>query len=245
MFQLFRISNQLCFKSIYESSICRLQTYLIASILVADFHCHAHDFSNKYALFQAMSSSNIRKIFVIWNKKKLKNLDKVCDNPIKIFILMKHLVAFKVSWWTESSSTIKLFKEYSSQSACNLILKVAYFLRCGGYNLFVFVCFKSSLWYFLQNILYSGQCHCIKLDSNLEVIDTFILNFNNAVVSLNEVTICIYDIERDKLLKKWIRNHDSLLHHLVLETDHSSLCPRDLTKSEYNLTGEHNAKIRK
>jgi Tat protein secretion system quality control protein TatD with DNase activity len=78
------------------------------------------------------------------------------------------------------------------------------------------------------------QWHCVKSDSNLTVIDNFISLFSNSVISLNGATTLIKDIDQDKTFKKWIRNHPTILNHLVLETDCPWLRPKDLSIQEYN-----------
>ncbi|CAF3020638.1 unnamed protein product [Rotaria socialis] len=78
------------------------------------------------------------------------------------------------------------------------------------------------------------QWHCVKPDSNLEVIDRFISIFPNSVVSLNGASTHIRDIDQYKVLRKWIRNHPTLLKHLVLETDCPWLCPKNLPVHEFN-----------
>lgn len=78
------------------------------------------------------------------------------------------------------------------------------------------------------------QWHCINADSDLRVIDEFISVFRNSVVSLHGASTYDRDIDKDKIYKKWIRNHPHLLQHLVLETDCPRLCPTGLPSSEFN-----------
>ncbi|CAF4240991.1 unnamed protein product, partial [Rotaria sordida] len=104
-------------------------------------------------------------------------------------------------------------------------------LHCRGRSLFrpLFDCVSSIL-----SSNHPIQWHCIKSDSDLTVIDNFITTFPNSVISLNGSTTLIKDIDQDKTFKKWIRNHPSLLDHLVLETDGPWLCPQDLSIQQYN-----------
>jgi Tat protein secretion system quality control protein TatD with DNase activity len=104
-------------------------------------------------------------------------------------------------------------------------------LHCRGHSLF------SSMLDCIESILsptHPVQWHCVKSDSDLEVIDRFISIFLNSVVSLNGASTHIRDIDQDKVYKKWIRNHPTLLKHLVLETDCPWLCPKNLPIHQFN-----------
>ncbi|CAF2071112.1 unnamed protein product [Rotaria magnacalcarata] len=104
-------------------------------------------------------------------------------------------------------------------------------LHCRGYPLF------SLMLDCIESILppsHPIQWHCVKSDSHLEVIDRFISIFSNSVVSLNGSSTHIRDIDQDKVFKKWIRNHPTLINHLVLETDCPWLCPKNLPVLEFN-----------
>jgi Tat protein secretion system quality control protein TatD with DNase activity len=123
----------------------------------------------------------------------------------------------------------KLAFEHQVLMARNMNLPLV--LHCRGHSLF------SSMFNCIESILLPShpiQWHCIKSDSDLEVIDRFISIFPNSVVSLNGATTHIKDIDQDKMFKKWIRNHSSLLKHLVLETDCPWLCPTHLPVHRFN-----------
>ena len=127
-----------------------------------------------------------------------------------------------------SSSNIEIQKKASiEQVLIAREMSLPLILHSRGYTLFR--CMLDIIMTLLPST-HPIQWHCIKSDSDLEVIDSFISTFKNSVVSLNGATTYIYDIDRDKLFKKWIRNHSSLLDHLVLEIDCPWLCPHGLTK---------------
>ena len=123
----------------------------------------------------------------------------------------------------------KLVFEHQALMARNFNLPLV--LHCRGYSLF------RSMLDSLESILPSChhvQWHCVKSDSDLQVIDQFISTFPNSAVSLNSASTHIRDIDQDKAYKKWIKNHPTLLKHLVLETDCPWLCPKNLPAHEFN-----------
>ena len=104
-------------------------------------------------------------------------------------------------------------------------------LHCHGFSLYRPL-FDSLLSRLPATHLF--QCHCIKSDSDLTVIDNFISSFPNSIISLNGATTLINDIDQDKMFKKWTRNHSHIINHLVFETDCPWLCPQGLSIEDCN-----------
>lgn len=75
------MSNQLCYKSLYESCLCHLQTHLLENIPIVDSHCHFDDFSTNHRFFALTSTSQIRKIYMISNKHRYQNWNTVFHMP--------------------------------------------------------------------------------------------------------------------------------------------------------------------
>ena len=104
-------------------------------------------------------------------------------------------------------------------------------LHCRGLSLF------RPMLHFLESILpksHTIQWHSVKSDSDLHVIDQFLALFPNSVISINGASTHVKDIDLDKAYKKWLRNHATLLQHVVLETDCPWLCPENLPPQQYN-----------
>lgn len=78
------------------------------------------------------------------------------------------------------------------------------------------------------------QWHCIKADSDFQVIDYYLNMFPNSFISINGSSTFVRDIDLDKIYKKWLRHHPLLFDRLVLETDCPWLAPQKLPKQDYN-----------
>ena len=123
----------------------------------------------------------------------------------------------------------KVAFEHQMLMARNMNLLIV--LHCRGHSHF------STMLNCIESILPSShpiQWHCVKSDSDPQIIDRFISIFSNSVVSINGASTHIRDIDQDKAFKKWIRNHPSLIKHLVLETDCPWLSPTGLPVDQFN-----------
>ncbi|CAF1388059.1 unnamed protein product [Rotaria magnacalcarata] len=219
------MNSQLCFKSLYESCKCPLHTHLNKQLPIVDSHCHLDDFSNNHPYFRSVSASNIREVFLVSNKHKFHNWDTVFPLPYQN-IHVYETFGMHPKFIPERDIHLKL--AHLENIFCDYLHPVSgrHIAGVGETGLDE-----------TKSILppsHPIQWHCVKSDSHLEVIDRFISIFSNSVVSLNGSSTHIRDIDQDKVFKKWIRNHPTLINHLVLETDCPWLCPKNLPVLEFN-----------
>ncbi len=65
------MNSQICFKSLYESCTCSLNTHMWKNIPIVDAHCHLDDFNNHFFV-ESLSNSNVREVYAVSNKHKYK-----------------------------------------------------------------------------------------------------------------------------------------------------------------------------
>ena len=263
------MNRNICFKSLYETCHCPLNTHLVEYLPIIDSHCHVDLFASDCSFFSSLSKSRIRSIFMINNKHNYTMWNTTFDISYRncgIFecfgihpkILpeyyefesrlqqLEHIFKSKRDSFSgypivgigetglDETSQFNLYSQkliFAQQVRMAKDYQLPVILHCRGREYFrpILDC--------LLSILPSShyiQWHCVKADSDLEVIDHYLKKFPNSFISLNGSSTHVHDIDLDKKYKKWLHNHPLLLDRLVLETDCPWLSPKDLAIGDYN-----------
>ncbi|CAF3000095.1 unnamed protein product [Rotaria sp. Silwood2] len=263
------MNRNICFKSLYETCHCPLNTHLVEHLPVIDSHCHVDLFASDRSFFSSLSKSSIRRIFMINNKHNYTTWNTTFDISYQncgvfecfgihpkilpedyefVFRLnqLENILKVKNNYLSGSpvvgvgetgldeTSRFDMHSQkliFAQQVRIAKDYQLPLILHCRGKEYF------RPMLDCLLSILPSShyiQWHCVKADSDLEVIDYYLKKFPNSFISLNRSSTLVQDIDLDKRFKKWLRNYPLLFNRLVLETDCPWLCPKDLSKEDYN-----------